>query len=269
MSNLLSTIIDLTINDSANSNKNTSRSKKSFSNNRSETIIKQIEELNVTDEPLENEEDDVGDDIGEFKNKPNSRRRRLKGQLIEDPNHTYASYHIDIWHCISQHISPEDVGRFALICHQTASVVTSAQFWFRLYKRYYRHADELPMRLQPECMVRLYGLRASTIRSLFFTYDPFVQRLKTTTTDIHTTERKQVVTMWTQQSALKLWHFFFKIKCKLNHNCRAVVAEQKLKNNKMLEYLSDVYMNRDEGCQVLVVSACRFFFPISSCTLFL
>jgi hypothetical protein len=150
----------------------------------------------------------------------------------------------------------QDVGRFASLCHDTAAVVASSQFWVRLYKRYYRADTELPMRLQPDCMVRLCGLRANTIRSLFYTYHPFVDRLKLLSAerDIHTAEKKQLVTMWFQQTSLKVWTFYFKVQYKLSHNCRAVEAERKLMQHKMLEYLSDVHVNPDEGCQVLVVS---------------
>lgn len=89
-------------------------------------------------------------------------------------------YPLDIWFLISEYIRPEDVGRFAGICKLSYAVVCSAKFWFSMYRRYinmyklhHKTISHLPERLQPESMFRLYGLRTSVIRALYFLYPPF------------------------------------------------------------------------------------------------
>lgn len=65
--------------------------------------------------------------------------------------------------------------------------------------RHYKAVPNLPERLQPECMVRLYGLRACVIRALHYTYPPFVNKLKAVTTfegDPHNLTKRQCVLMW-------------------------------------------------------------------------
>jgi hypothetical protein len=67
--------------------------------------------------------------------------------------------------------------------------------------RHYKAVPNLPERLQPECMVRLYGLRACVIRALHYTYPPFVNKLKAVTTfegDPHNLTKRQCVLMWHQ-----------------------------------------------------------------------
>lgn len=42
--------------------------------------------------------------------------------------------------------------------------------------RYYRPVKEMPERLQPECMTRLYELKSCVIRALYYTYPPFASK---------------------------------------------------------------------------------------------
>jgi len=44
-------------------------------------------------------------------------------------------YPVDLWFLIGNHIAPEDVSRFACICHDTHIVAHSARFWLSLYRR--------------------------------------------------------------------------------------------------------------------------------------
>jgi hypothetical protein len=217
-----------------------------------ETIVNDMECMTV-ESPEVPDDDEEAVDI--LKNKPNSRRRKLKSasESAQDLSQPYSDYHIDVWYLISRFIDPEDVKRFALICTKTAQVIESAQFWIRLYKQHYSEGAQVPMRFQPECMVRLCGLRANTIRSLFYCYDPFVERLKSANVrqDIHISEKKQVMACWSHQSSSKVWNFYFKLKSRLSKSCRATVAERKRRDHQILEYLSDVCANPDEGCQIL------------------
>lgn len=100
--------------------------------------------------------------------------------MVDQQPETTVDYHIDIWHHISKHIEPEDVGRFSLICRKTAYVTSTSEFWKHMY---HRHAtdvtmDALPDRLRPQhIFAERRGLRANVIRSLFIVHRPFVDRL--------------------------------------------------------------------------------------------
>lgn len=86
----------------------------------------------------------------------------------------------DIWHHIAQQIDPEDVGRFALICRQTAYVASTPGFWKNLYRKFAspNQQKHLPIRLQhANVMNEPDGLRSKVIRSLFITYQPFKDQI--------------------------------------------------------------------------------------------
>jgi len=83
---------------------------------------------------------------------------------------------------------------FRWVCSYSSSL-------FFFFIRHYKAVPNLPERLQPECMVRLYGLRACVIRALHYTYPPFVNKLKAVTTfegDPHNLTKRQCVLMWYQ-----------------------------------------------------------------------
>lgn len=113
-----------------------------------------------------------------------SRQRRKTTSTSENVEDLRGKvYPLDIWYLISEYIRPEDVGRFAGICKLSYAVVCSPKFWFSLYRRYvhiYKRKHKsiacLPERLQPESMFRLYGLRTSVIRALFYLYSPLANR---------------------------------------------------------------------------------------------
>lgn len=56
-------------------------------------------------------------------------------QNREENNNEYTEYPIKIWLLLAEYIRPEDVKSFSLICKTTLSVVNTASFWIRLYKR--------------------------------------------------------------------------------------------------------------------------------------
>jgi hypothetical protein len=61
--------------------------------------------------------------------------RRKKTASVGDDD-SGMEYPIDIWFLISEHIRPEDVSTFACICKSALLVVSTAKFWFYLYRRY-------------------------------------------------------------------------------------------------------------------------------------
>ncbi|XP_055615539.1 transmembrane protein 183 [Toxorhynchites rutilus septentrionalis] len=165
----------------------------------------------------------------------------------------YADYVIDIWYLISEYIHPEDIARFALICRKTAEVVQSAKFWKHLYWKHYSHNIELPRRLQPEFMVLQRGLRARTIRSLFYFYTPFINRITATSfTDPHRVEGRQMIYSWYSKNKTG-WNYYFKLRTRLITGSRAAKSAMLQRSKDSLEYLQDTYMNPEEGCQILIV----------------
>lgn len=174
--------------------------------------------------------------------------------------HVYNDFPNDIWFLIAEFISPEDVTRFALICKQTYAVTTTLKFWKMLYRRHYKAGVELPIRLQLDCMARPRGIRACTIRSLFFTYPLFVNRtLAQLQPDFHTLVKHRVIQFWFKQvSATKFW-YFYKLKRKLQPSSRTHDSEQlQRRDGKSMKALRDVYYNTEEGCSLLMVSAMHF-----------
>jgi hypothetical protein len=65
--------------------------------------------------------------------KKHPRRRKKTSSNSSDGG---VEYPLDIWFLISEHIRPEDVSTFARICQSTLHVVSTAKFWFHLYRRY-------------------------------------------------------------------------------------------------------------------------------------
>lgn len=168
----------MTINDFANATVCKNRVKKSVSS--TTTVLKQIDDR-LWDEKLDDfdsefdfieEENEDGTKSMVLQKRESRRRRKTETETVCDQGGV--EYPLDIWFLISEHVKPEDINRFASICRASWEVTCSAKFWFGLYRRYYRSVPGLPERLQPECMVRLYGLRACVIRALHHCYVPFI-----------------------------------------------------------------------------------------------
>lgn len=181
--------------------------------------------------------------------------KNFADKSIED-SHVYNEFPNDIWFLISEHVRPEDVIRFALICKQTYAITTTMKFWRNLYRRYHSAAIELPVRLQLDCMARPGGIRACAIRSLFFTYPLFVDRLQSQShQDFHILIKRHLVQVWYQQINAGKFYYFFKLKRKLIPGTRTFESEQlqRIDNKNAIKALRDVYSNTEEGCCLLVV----------------
>lgn len=185
--------------------------------------------------------------------RPN-KSKNANGTATED-DHLYNFFPYDIWFLIAEHIRPEDVTRFALICKQTYEITTTLKFWRNLYQRYYKANVELPIRLQLDCMTRPRGIRACAIRSLFFTYQSFANRVHVQSQqDFHALIKLSVVHFWFQQVSTEKFYYFYKLKRKLQPGSRTFASDQlQRKNGKSMKALRDVYCNTEEGCCLLMV----------------
>lgn len=185
------------------------------------------------------------------------RRAKISVDTTADDDNNYNYFPDEIWFMISEHVQPEDVTRFALICKQTYNITTTFEFWKHLYRRFYRISAELPVRLQPNCTARPRGMRAFAIRSLFFTYQPFVDRLlPQSQQDFHSLVKRRMIQFWFQRVNTEKLLYFYKFKRKLPPESRPYQSEQlQRRNNRSKKALRDVYCNTEEGCTLLVVRA--------------
>ncbi|XP_011190914.2 transmembrane protein 183 [Zeugodacus cucurbitae] len=104
----------------------------------------------------------------------------------DKPPEVYNTVHGDIWYHISDHIPPEYVQTFALICRQTADLVNTQRFWKKIYKSYCLKSDAntnwiltLPEYLQAHNVLNcdMATMRARVVESLFLTYPPLSERI--------------------------------------------------------------------------------------------
>lgn len=260
---------DVTINDFANSSVSKNRTKKS-----STSVTHALKNLEISDKSWDETEYDDLDFVAEEKEdgtlsyvmKKVELRKKRKLATLNDANrldNNCRDYPLDIWFLISEYIRPEDVGRFAGICKTSYAVVQSAKFWFYLYKRYYKSVPSLPEHLQPECMLRHYGVRICVIRALYHMYNPFVYRLSSLTqlilhNDPRNLLRRQCTLMWYQNEKKKEWHYYFKLK---ENNMYMISKQKDISKPDIIEMLDDVYANVEENCRILHVK-CTNFIPV-------
>lgn len=188
-----------------------------------------------------------------------------KSTEFDDANNNHITYPNEVWFLISEQIQPEDVGRFAMICKQTYHITTTMKFWRNLYLRYYDGDIEMPVRLQKDCMMRPGGIRACTIRSLFYTYPLFVDRLiPSYSQDTNAVLNRRVVNYWYLQLGPEQYRFFYILKRPLVPGSNTYQSDQlQRQDEKSLASLRDIYSNSDEGCSILIVRIAEktFFAP--------
>ncbi|XP_054271759.1 transmembrane protein 183 [Macrosteles quadrilineatus] len=220
-------------------------------------VVREVKHLNIEDkawdEKLEEfdgdfdfvkEENEDGEEVMVMKR--SSRRKKTLSESLADKASGNV-YSLDIWHLISEYIRPEDVAKFSAICRNSWSVVNTATFWFKLYRRFYKKVPNLPVRLQPECMVRHYGLKACVVRSLFYMYPPLASRVDGPSMGTpYDLKNRQCISLWQERQSTK-WLLSFKLRRK---DCQPNTSKQDL-----LEILGDIFANPDEGCTILQVVA--------------
>lgn len=274
---LSSNAADVTINDYANSAGNVRRLKKPTAN----AVVREVKQLRgCADDNLCWYEKDIDDFDIEFsdnsepvwdqteeqsvstgstisRGRRSHRKNKETKSLVEDCGGM--QYPLDVWYILSEYIRPEDVATFACICKSALAVVTSVKFWLGLYKRYYDSSITLPERLTPECMERPRSLRACVVRSLYFTYRPFVERLRPTTPledGPHRLVNTRCILMW-HQKVKNLWNFFFKFRDD-SRSSLVPLTPSKRHLPDLLQMLDDVHANPEDGCQILQVSCQNF-----------
>ena len=243
----------MTINDFANSTIQRNRPKKVYSDTLAMKII---------------DEDQYDPDNTE--NSGCSKIDKTNNKELEDINHVYNDYHIDIWFLVSEYIRPEDTCRFALICQKTANVVCSGKYWMKLYRRFYsKRILALPSKFRPDRMDRIGGLRAKVICSLFYTYASFIKRL-TDPQRHHPTKLENLFLKQTWYKHVKqgVWIFYYRFSNKIKTRSPIVQMsnyddDDDLYNlDSFVAHNNNIFTNRFEGQYLLMLTSERFIpFP--------
>lgn len=255
-----SSLNDVTLNDFANAPvQGKGRIRKSHA------IIQKLDERNW-DSDIEEANSDSG-------TKSNDEKPRNRKKTISETDHNgIKTYPIDVWHIISHYIKPEDVGRFAAICKGSNAVVNSPSFWFNLYKRYYKPVKEMPERLKPECMTRLYELKSCVIRALYYTYPPFASKFHSDNKQLSTVGipnnsvqiytplliKRKCLSVWSKEAGDvgSGWQCNFILK---RENLAAIYSSRNMPQKKdLFAMLDDISANKEEGCVLLQVKFKKF-----------
>lgn len=239
---------DLTINDSANAAKPVKRPSKKGSGQSSQPLPE------CDTEVIEMEPEDTANPV----------RAILKPVPApvapSEPPTSYRQIPPEIWILISSKIRPEDVSTFAAICRATHDVTRRAYFWTQLYRRfgpqrlqYGGLSQDIPMRLRPESMVRLGGLRSCVVRTLFYTYPPFCARMDRLNRNLDLTSfkgRLKLRQMWSVQLKEKLWCYFFRLQA-------PQAGDASPRRSSGSAKFKDVLENPDEGCRLLAIESSK------------
>ncbi|CRK94457.1 CLUMA_CG007964, isoform A [Clunio marinus] len=157
---------------------------------------------------------------------------------------SWSNCHVDIWFVISRYLSPEDTLNFALICKKTFFVTNSETYWNGLFDRFirskYKWLDK-PTTSNGSC------IRDETIRELFKMYPKFMNRKRDPDSYDKAVGKICISIKHSLNEKFMDQSYVFKVKSK----------------SKAISKLAQ--LNRDEGCQLLVIRSKQFVpFPYES-----
>ncbi|SPP73896.1 transmembrane protein 183 isoform X1 [Drosophila guanche] len=192
---------------------------------------------------------------------------------MAESNNNITHIRHDIWFHIAMHIDPEDVQTFALICKQTAILVSSRAFWRNLYKRYCVGETlgwnlVLPAHLQMEqiCSCDTKSLRSLVVKALFYCHRPLKVRLEQSY-NLDWLLHRTFVTCWQKQYQC-LWVICYKFWNKqpgVNVEEAEAPAGQVVNDWESLADEDEGQLTPDTGNPnegvVLLVVVCRQFVP--------
>ncbi|GFR81883.1 transmembrane protein 183 [Elysia marginata] len=269
---------DITVNDFANCTvpSGCGRLKKSMTNNtnsgalanaltgaaKEAATVKQLDDLewfekDLEDFVIEDKSEDVSEDgedlptekAPQLKTKKKSKSKKdVEGRIYPE----------DLWYILSEHIDPQDVGRFAGICHATHSVTRLSSFWRKLYARHYKESPGVPIPdyAKPTSIERLHGLRARVIRSLFVLHPLLAARVQSKgpmEDEPHSLKGHRCLVMW-HQPGPKGWQFCFKFQ----KPALEPLSSRPARKLDVYHGFNDLHYNPEEGCSVLQVTCCHF-----------
>merc|ERR1712159_211952 len=132
-------------------------------------------------------------------------------------NNKRCVYPIDLWCLLALKIAPEQVKVFSLICQGAYLAVTTKKFWLTLYRRYSSDKN-LPSHLKGKAITNI-GLKTRVVRSLFYSYAPFVEKIRhfsLTTIPMEKVESKTCQSYWWRQAMsskqdIQVWILYMKL----------------------------------------------------------
>ncbi|XP_027224000.1 transmembrane protein 183 isoform X1 [Penaeus vannamei] len=266
----LSALSDVTVNEFANNQAKRSGHRKQTNVH---VIMNEVERLKVAEDDRSWDEkaddDEFDDEYKEGVNDEHGGAGRRRGKRKYSTKETDSDITegidlpLDIWFLISEHIRPEDVGRFGAICYATFYVISTGRFWNTLYKRHHRLISQLPEELTIWNMERLRGLKANVIRALFYMYPPFHARIageKPLTADPTRLLRTQCVLQWHSKMG-SIYRYYFKFSKQMQNKKRLTSAREGLP--ALMTKDSLIHVNDNEGCYIMeAVASCICAVPM-------
>uniref|UniRef100_A0A2K5JL00 F-box domain-containing protein n=1 Tax=Colobus angolensis palliatus TaxID=336983 RepID=A0A2K5JL00_COLAP len=139
-----------------------------------------------------------------------SRKKKSKMHKEELDAAGGEEYPMDIWLLLASYIRLEDIVKFSLICKNAWTVICTAAFWIRLYRRHYRLDASLPLPLRPESTEKLRCLRACPFAA------PMSKNPAIPESTPSTLKNSKCVLFWCRKIVGKrqepMWKFNFKLK---------------------------------------------------------
>jgi len=237
-----------------------------------------VSEFNNTDDDNEDGNDDESlsngcDELTKRSSRSRSTSTSISKSDAADSATNGVVYPVDVWFLIGRFVRPEDVSSFALICRGSHEVSHSAQFWQKLYTRYYNPAVTLPPLLSPQSITRVHGLRGRVVRALHYLYPPYTAR----TSRLANIEsypdltNHSLVSLDSLEGAVcylqwyvrvkQMWHFYWKFTRPGRFSCHHKRGDKA----ESLLSAPDVSFNKDAGCVVLQ-AVCPNFVPVPQVT---
>ncbi|XP_041367420.1 transmembrane protein 183-like [Gigantopelta aegis] len=186
------------------------------------------------------------------------RRRKKHSSVSWDVEKKGRVYPVDLWYILSEYIYPEDIGRFAALCHDTYLIVCSCAFWRQLYLRNYDKKIKLPDEIKPQSIERIRGLRARVIRSMYYLYAPLSGRSVSMVpfeNEPHSLQGQRCLLAW-HQPVKNTWTFCFKFLKLQSTTFRPGPVESS--GRDMLPGYSDLFYNPEEGCRIMEIQCQNF-----------
>nr|BAN21358.1 conserved hypothetical protein [Riptortus pedestris] len=212
---------------------------------KSKNILTEVRQISTVEDVTTEILDDVD---GQDRLIAENNEVKSSSEIVEVNNNQFTDYPLKIWLLLAEYISPEEITSFSLICKATLSVVNTAHFWIRLYKRYYKRTA-IPKCLSRECLEVRCGIKQKVVRSLFYFYPPFVSSICNNNASLDAVTGHLCLRHWVHCSEAKdsseesKWIYNFKL-CNRNLN-------EIFKNKK--KYLHDIHYNPEKGCTILQV----------------
>ncbi len=218
---------------------------------------------------LEDEESDNEVDSFEACSSQKNGKALKKSNEEDIPEQNFVCYPFDLWDVLSRYIRPESIAKFASLCQSANAAVNRATFWLNLHDKYaesisrqeYRSKGRelLPVKLSKNYINYFFtgNLRCAVIKSLFFTYAPFKERLskKQLHLDPHIVTGYICLCNWlTTRKNPKNFQVAFKLAAKLFKNSKPMnrVKDSWDDDDASMGCDADLGQSQDEFCKLLL-----------------